>query len=149
MNPISAAAETLRDEKLYGSWRVVRAEGVLVDADGHRTESSSEQEGVLIFTPGHRMIAFVVRPGRTPADNDEDRLELFKSAITYSGHFRLEAGKYLLEIEWSSTALNQDELQVRGYRIEGDTLTITTELHRNIHDPSKQNANTLTLQREP
>jgi hypothetical protein len=142
------ALTLLRDEQLYGSWRVAGAKGVLVDADGNRTETEAAQEGVLIFTPNHRMIAFVLRPDRKPAKNDEERLELFKSMVTYSGKFRLEPGRYILDIDWSSTALNQDEPQVRGYTIEGDTMKIEVALHKNIHDPTKQNANTLTLRRE-
>jgi hypothetical protein len=94
------------------------------------------------------MIAFVLRPGRKPATNDAERLELFQSMVTYSGKFKLEPGKYILDIDWSSTALNQDEPQVRGYTIDGDTLTIHVALHKNIHDATKQNANTLTLRRE-
>lgn len=142
------AAQTLRDEQLYGSWRVIGAKGVMVDADGMRTESESTQEGVLIFTPGHRMIAFVLSPDRKPASNDADRVALFKSMVTYSGKFVLEPGKYILDIDWSSTALNTDELQTRYYTIDGDTLKIEVPLHKNIHDATKQNANTLTLRRE-
>ena len=137
-----------RDEQLYGSWLVVGAKGVLVDADGTRNEIESVQEGVLIFTPGHRMIAFVMSPGRKPASDDAERVVLFKSMVTYSGKFRLERGRYILDIDWSSTALNLDEPQTRYYTIDGDTLTIDVPLHKNIHDATKQNANTLTLQRE-
>jgi hypothetical protein len=139
----------MRDDRLYGSWRVVGAKGVLVDADGMRTKSESAQEGVLIFTPGHRMIAFVLSPNRQPASNDAERVALFKSMVTYSGKFQLEPGKYILDIDWSSTALNTDELQTRYYTIDGDTLKIEVPLHKNIHDATKQNANTLTLRREP
>lgn len=138
----------LRDERLYGSWRVIGAKGVLVDADGTRTESESAQEGILIFTPEHRMIAFVLRPGRMPASHDAERLELFKSMAAYSGKFRLEPDRYILDIDWSSTALNQGEPQIRDYTIEADTMKIEVALHANIHDPTKKNANTLTLRRE-
>lgn len=148
MQQDASAVEALRDEQLYGSWRVAGAKGLLEDADGTRTESESAQEGVLIFTPEHRMIAFVLRPGRTPAANDAERVELFKSMVTYSGRFRLESGRYILDIDWSSTALNTDEPQIRYYTIDGDTLKIEVPLHRNIHDPTKKNANTLTLRRE-
>ena len=146
MNDRDAAG--LRDEQLYGSWRVVGAKGLMEDADGTRTEMEAAQEGVLIFTPEHRMIAFVLHPGRKPANSDEERVELFKSMVTYTGRFRLEPGKYLFDIDWSSTALNQDETQVRHYAIDGDSLAITVPLHRNIHDPTKKNANTLSLVRE-
>ena len=149
MDDGNAASEAWRNHELYGSWRVVGAEGFSEHADGNRSPVHSHaQEGVLIFTPGHRMIAFVVHPGRKPASSDAERLQLFKSMVTYSGKFRLDPEKYVLDIDWSSTALNQDEPQIRYYKIDGDTLTITVPLHSNIHDPTIKNSNTLTLVRE-
>lgn len=144
----NGTTEGLQDERLYGSWLVVGAKGYLLDADGNRTDVEGPQEGVLIFTPGHRMIAFALQPGRKPANNDEERLLLFKSMVTYSGKFRLEPGRYFLDTDWSSTALNTDETQIRNYKIDGDNLTIEVPLHKNIHDPTKQNSNILMLVRE-
>ena len=138
----------LRDEQLYGSWLIVGAKGYSIDADGTRTEVDGPQEGVLIFTPLHRMIAFALQPGRKPAGNDEERLGLFKSMVTYTGRFKLESGRYLLDIDWSSTMLNLDETQIRNYTIDGDRLTIEVPLHRNIHDQTRQNSNVLMLVRE-
>lgn len=144
----NSTADGLRDERLYGSWLIVGAKGYLIDANGNRTENEGPQEGVLIFTPGHRMIAFALQPGRQPANNDEERVRLFKSMVTYSGKFRLEQGRYLLDIDWSSTALNTDETQIRNYEISSDNLTIEVPLHKNIHDPTTQNSNILMLVRE-
>jgi hypothetical protein len=148
MESANAIAGRLRDNRLYGSWRVVGAKGVLVDTDGNRTESETLQEGALIFTPEHRMIAFVLRPGRKPPRSDDEKLELFTSMVTYSGKFKLELGRYVLTIDWSSTALNQGEPQIRYYTIDGDTLTIEVPLHNYIHDATKRNTNVLTLMRE-
>jgi len=75
-------------------------------------------------------------------------LALFKSMVAYTGKFTLEPRRYILNIDWSSTALNLGEPQIRYYTIEGDTLKIEVPLHRNIHDPTKKNANVLTLVRE-
>lgn len=136
-----------RDNDLYGSWRIVAGKGISVDADGTRTEIDAKPEGVLVFTPSHRMIAFVVQPGRKPATNDEERLALFRSTTTYSGRFLLEPGRYILNVDWTSTALNQDQ-QIREYAIDGDSMRIEVRLHPNIHDNTKQNANTLFLERE-
>lgn len=145
---VDAATSDWARDKLYGSWRVQSAKGILVEADGTRTESESQLDGVLIFTPQHRMIAFVVHPGRTPGQSDADKLRLFGSMVTYSGRFRLKPGKYVLDIDWSSTALNQDEPQTRLFEVDGDTLRITVAEHKNIADPSKRNSNVLTAIRE-
>jgi hypothetical protein len=134
--------------ELFGSWRVVSAKGVLVDADGTRTESGKDLEGVIIFTPQRRMIAFVADPGRSPAKTDQETLQLFRTMTVYTGRFRLDPGKYVVDIDASSTQLNMHEPQVRLYRIDGDTLTIETPEHSYIHDPAKRNSALLTAIRE-
>jgi len=143
-----AVPASWRRNALYGSWRVVSAKGALVDAEGTRTESERPLEGVLIFTPDHRMIAFVLHPGRSAAKHDDDKLKLFQSMVAYTGRFTLEPDKYVLHVDWSSTALNQDEPQVRLYSIEGDTLRVTVAEHKNIFDATKRNSNVLTAIRE-
>jgi hypothetical protein len=80
---------------------------------------------VIVFTPQHRMIAFSLHPGRKYGSQDADRLKLFQTAVTYSGKFRVEPGRYVVTIEWSSTALNQGEAQIRYHTLDGDTLHIT------------------------
>ena len=133
---------------LYGSWRVVSSKGVMVDADGTRTEKESSLEGVIVFTPQHRMIAFVTHPGRQPAKNDADKLKLFQSMVVYSGRFSLQAEKYIVTIDWSSTALNQNEPQVRLYSIDKETLRIEVPEHKSIFDETKRNSNILIAMRE-
>jgi hypothetical protein len=143
-----AVTDSWGRSELYGSWRVVSAKGVVVHADGTRAESESSPEGVIIFTPEHRMIAFVTRPGRKPAKNDQDKLKLFQSMVVYSGRFSLEPGKYIVNIDWSSTALNQNEPQIRLYSIDRDTLRIEVPEHKSIFDETKRNSNILVAIRE-
>lgn len=114
----------LRDDRLYGSWLVGGANGYLIDANGNRIENEGPQEGMLIFTPKHRMNAFALQPGRKPATNDEERLALFKSMVTYTGEFRLEPDRCLLDIDCSPTVLNRDETQIHNYNIDENKPTI-------------------------
>jgi hypothetical protein len=133
---------------LYGSWRVISAKGVLVDVDGTRTESEHALEGVLIFTPGHRMIAFVLHPGREPGQSDAAKLKLFGSMVAYTGRFTLEPDRYLVTIDWSSTALNENQEQVRLFRMDGDSLRIEVPEHSSIFNPAQRTSNTLLAVRE-
>ena len=135
-------------EELYGSWRVVSAKGVLVDTDGTRTESEHALEGVLIFTPDHRMIAFVLHPGREPGQSDEAKLKLFGAMVTYTGRFTLYRDRYVVNIDWSSTGLNQQQEQTRYFTIDGDTLQIKVPEHSSIFNPAQRNSNTLFAIRE-
>ena len=143
-----AVTEAWSAYDLYGSWKVVSAKGVLVDADGSRTESERSLEGVLIFTPDTRMIAFVLYPGREPGQSDEDKLKLFNSMVAYTGRFSLQADKYVVNIDWSSTALNQNQEQIRLFRIEKDSLQIEVPEHSSIFNPAQRNSNTLLAIRE-
>jgi len=133
---------------LYGSWRVISAKGVLVDSDGTRTESEHALEGVLIFTPDHRMIAFVLHPGREPGQSDDAKLKLFGSMVAYTGRFTLEPDRYLVTIDWSSTALNENQEQVRLFRMDGDSLRIEVPEHSSIFNPAQRTSNTLLAVRE-
>jgi Lipocalin-like domain len=148
MGVADPATGSWRRDDLIGSWGVVSARGVLVDADGTRTESSKSLDGVIIFTPQHRMIVFVTDPGRKPAIDDAEALKLFRSMVAYTGRLTLEPDRYTVDIEFSSTQLNLDEPQLRFYRIDNDTLTIETPEHKNIFDSAKRNSNTLTAIRE-
>jgi Lipocalin-like domain len=148
MGGTDAMTGSREKDDLMGSWRVISAKGILIEADGTRTESSKSLQGVIVFTPQYRMIAFVTDPGRKPANDDVEALQLFRSMVAYTGRFTLGPGRYTVNIEFSSTQLNLDEPQLRLYRIENDTLTIETPEHKNIFDSSKRNANTLTAIRE-
>ena len=143
----SATAAWNKDD-LFGSWRVVSAKGYQVDADGTKTENETALDGVIIFTPQHRMIAFVTHLGRKPAKDDAETLALFRTMVAYTGRFTLEPGKYQVKLDFTSSQMNLDEPQVRLYRIEGDTLTIDVPEHNSLFDPGKRNSNQLIAIRE-
>jgi hypothetical protein len=151
MNALEASAsdDVVERPDLYGSWRIVKAKAVLIDADGTRTETNSSPKGVLLFTPSHRMIAFVtLDPERKPATNDDEAAKLFRSMIAYTGRFKLHQDRYVVDIDISSTELNMHQGQVRYYTISGDTLTIETPEHSYIGDSSKRNSAVLVCARE-
>ena len=113
-----------------------------------KTVRETPQDGVIIFTPAHRMIAFVVEQGRTPAKNDAESLKLFQSMAAYTGKFVLEPGKYTVNLDFTSSQIALDEPQVRRYRIEGDALIIETPEHDILFAPGKQNSTLLKAVQE-
>jgi hypothetical protein len=144
----AVAGEVVERPELYGSWRMVSARTLLVEADGTRTETEAKPEGVILFTP-QRMMAFATTdPNRKPATNDAEALKLYHSMIIYSGRYRLYADRYDIDIDLSSTELNKDEPQPRYYTIEGDTLRIEVKEHPYIADNTKRNATWLVCERE-
>jgi len=121
----------------------------VIDADKAKTVRETPQDGVIIFTPAHRKVAFVVEQGGgTPAKNDAEPLKFFQSMAAYTGKFILEPGKYTVNLDFTSTQISLDEPQVRHYRIEGDVLIIETPELDSLFAPGKRNSTLLKAVRE-
>ena len=130
---------------LIGTWRVISTVSRTLGVEG---ETRSATSGYIVITPEHRIVAVTVQPGRVPATNDTEALALARSMMVYTGRFELAADHYTVHVEFSSTQLNLDKPQVRHYRIDGDTLTVTTPMHESNVQPGTQNQTVLTAVRE-
>ena len=73
----------------------------------------------------------------TPRDvvpTDEERIKLFSTMISYAGTYTFDAEKVVhhVDISWNQNWTGTD--QVRFYKLDGNTLTITSALSRNFTD---------------
>jgi len=135
-------------EHLYGTWRVQSSKAVRVTADGKRIPQDTELEGVLVFTPGHRVVAFVLHPGRQPAKTDADKARLLETMAAYTGRFELHPDRYIFTMDWSSTALNQGAKITRLFKVDGDRMVVTVPEAPSFFDPNERSSNDLFLVRE-
>jgi hypothetical protein len=140
----AVARSKLKPSPLIGTWRVLSA---TVRTEGVEEERVVSSGGYLVFTPEHRVIALVTKPGRKPATNEAEELELARSMVVYTGIFDLAPDHYAFYLEFSSTELNSDERQIRYYKIDGDNLTITTPMHASVVDRGSRTATVLRLER--
>ena len=87
--------------------------------------------GYLIYTPQGRMMALIVHETRSPPKVDEDRINLHKYMVAYSGRYTVEGNKVVhhVDVSWNEdfTGLHL----VRFVKVEGDRLTITTAPGKN------------------
>lgn len=96
-------------------------------ATGKKTAPLGEHpKGYLIYTPQGRMMALLVHETRSPPKVDEDRINLHKYMVAYSGRYTVEGDKVVhhVDVSWNEGWTGTD--QVRFVKIEGDRLTITT-----------------------
>jgi hypothetical protein len=126
------------DNPLIGTWKLksyVRE----VAATGERyNERGEHPNGYLGYSADGRMYAIITWENRiAPHDvvpNDEERTKLFSTMISYAGTYTFDAEKVIhhVDISWNQNWTGTD--QVRFYKLDGDTLTITSALAKNFTD---------------
>ena len=126
------------DNPLIGTWKLksyVRE----VAATGERTNERGEHpNGYLGYAADGRMYAIItwenrIKP-REVVPTDEERIKLFGTMISYAGTYTFDAEKVIhhVDISWNQSWTGTD--QVRFYKLDGNTLTITTPLNKNFVD---------------
>lgn len=128
-------------EDLYGTWRLVSFVQQNPDTGAKiRDALGADPHGFINYGRDGRMYAIIVannRPKRSEgaAITDEDRVELFKTVIAYSGTFTFDGRKatHNVDISWNETWTGT--AQVRNLQLDGSRLTITTDPLRSVVDP--------------
>ena len=126
------------ENPLVGTWKLksyVRE----VAATGERyNERGEHPNGYLSYSADGCMYAIITWENRiTPHDvvpTDEERIKLFSTMISYAGTYTFDAEKVVhhVDISWNQNWTGTD--QVRFYKLDGNTLTITSALSRNFTD---------------
>jgi hypothetical protein len=119
------------EPSVVGVWKVVSYFTEELGT-GKRTALLGEHpKGYLIYTPEGRMMVLGMREGRSPAKTDEDRVNLLKTMLAYSGRYSIEGDKvtHHIDMSWNEALTGTD--QVRYFKLEGDTLTIKTAPGKN------------------
>jgi hypothetical protein len=135
---LPASAVRCADNPLIGTWRLksyVRE----VAATGERyNERGEHPNGYLAYSADGRMYAIITWENRiAPQDvvpSNDERIKLFGTMISYAGTYTFDAEKVVhhVDISWNQNWTGTD--QVRFYKLDGDTLTITSALAKNFTD---------------
>ena len=134
----SMPAARAADNPLIGTWKLksyVRE----VAATGERyNERGEHPNGYLSYSADGRMYAIITWENRAaPGDvvpTNEERVKLFSTMISYAGTYTFDAEKVVhhVDISWNQNWTGTD--QVRFYKLDGNTLTITSAPARNFTD---------------
>ena len=135
---LSVTAAFAGDNPLVGTWKLksyVRE----VAATGERyNERGEHPNGYLGYSADGRMYAIITWDGRAkPRDlvpTNDERIELHRTLVSYAGTYTMDADKVIhhVDISWNETWTGTD--QVRFYKLEGNTLTITSAPARSPAD---------------
>jgi hypothetical protein len=134
---------------LLGTWHLKSFVREVAGTGERYNQLGEHPDGYISYSPDGRMVVLFVsgdqpRPRNEPSD--EERIKLHKSMLAYGGTYTLSPGKVVhhIDIEWDGRRLGTD--QVRFYTIEGDTLSIKTELNKSPLD-GREGVGILTFER--
>ena len=112
--------------KIVGIWKLVSYE-VESQATGQREPVLGKAPtGILIFTPERRMIVVNTGEGRKAPNTDQDRADLFKSMVAYTGIYRVEGDKWITKVDVAANPGWIGTEQTRFFRVDGDRLQEST-----------------------
>jgi hypothetical protein len=123
-------------QRIVGTWKLVSV--VYEDqATKERTPVYGEHpRGIQIATAAGRWLALMTAESRPVPKTDEERAQVLKSMIAYTGRYRVENGRVITKVEaaWNEAWVGGE--QVRSIRFDGDKLYIESPPmpHPNIND---------------
>ena len=112
--------------KILGIWRLVSYE---VESQATREREpvvGKNPTGYILFTPEGRMMVVNTGEGRKPASTDQDRAELFKSLVAYTGMYRVEGDKWITKVDVAANPAWVGTEQTRFFRVDGHRLQEST-----------------------
>jgi Lipocalin-like domain len=126
------------DDSIVGTWRIQSFVREVVATGERQNEFGEKPVGYISYQPDGRMFAMFVgdnraKPTGTPP-TDEEKVRLFGTLLAYSGTYVVEGDKatHKIDVSWNQSWTGGD--QVRFFKVDGNTLTITTAINKNPRD---------------
>ncbi len=127
--PASKLPLMVDKKPLLGTWRLKSC--VLTTAAGQRlTPYGENPTGYLSYSADGRMQAIGAASGRivpsAPTPPENERIALHDTMFAYAGTYSVETGKVIhhVDISWNEVWTGTD--QIRLFKMNGNTLTLTT-----------------------
>jgi hypothetical protein len=115
-----------QDTKLHGSWRLVSFHTELQDSKERTQPWGTSPNGHLIFSADGRMMVLVTAQAREPGNTDENLLALFRTLVAYTGRYRVEGDRFIVQVDASWIEAWNGTEQERTYKLDGDKLDVFT-----------------------
>jgi Lipocalin-like domain len=135
---LPASAARSADNPLVGTWKLKSYVREVAATDERYNERGEHPNGYLAYSADGRMYAIITWENRImPQDvvpTNDERIKLFGTMISYAGTYTFDAEKVVhqVDISWNQNWTGTE--QVRFYKLDGDTLTITSALAKNFTD---------------
>jgi hypothetical protein len=109
---------------LIGTWKLVSCLLEDVETKEQKPVWGMNPNGYIVMTPEGRWIVIQTAEGRIAPQNNEDRIAAFKSLLAYSGKYRTEGNKIVINVDIAADEGWNGTEQVRYYEVDGDELHI-------------------------
>jgi hypothetical protein len=125
------------ESDIIGTWKFTSFVREVVGTGERQNEFGDQPGGYITYQPDGRMFAVLVgsdRPKPAGTPTDDEKIRLFGTLIAYSGAYAVEGDKvtHKIDVSWNQSWTGGD--QVRFFKVEGNTLTITTAINKNPRD---------------
>ena len=112
--------------KLHGIWKLVSYE-VEIQATGQKeTVMGKNPTGYVIFTPEGRVMFCLTGEGRKAPKTIQDRADLLKSMVAYTGMYRIEGDQWVTKVDvgWNPEWVGTE--QRRFFKVDDERLQVLT-----------------------
>jgi hypothetical protein len=136
------------DQALIGTWKLLSCVLEDIDTKDKKLVWGSKPNGYIVISPEARWIVIQTAEGRRAPENEEDCVAAFKSLLAYSGKFRTDGNKIVINVDIAADESWNGTEQVRFYRIDGDLLHIEAPPQRYANFDGRVMRGILVWQRE-
>jgi hypothetical protein len=115
---------TDNNESLVGTWKLVSCFMEDVETREQTPSWGEHPNGYIVLTSEGRWIVIQTAEGREAPKTDADRAIAFRSMLAYSGKYRTDGNKILINVDiaWDESWIGTEQL--RYYQIDGNRLHI-------------------------
>ena len=132
-------------QSVQGTWKLIKFD-ITVDDQLLPDYFGKTPTGYLIFT-AKRMMTIITKEGRIPGRSDVEKVALFNSLLAYSGPYRVEGGRYVIDIDASWNQAWNGTHQTRTWWLEDNRLINVTSPAPFSLDPTKTATAKLTWEK--
>ncbi|HME46155.1 MAG TPA: lipocalin-like domain-containing protein [Syntrophorhabdales bacterium] len=133
---------------LVGVWKLVSFKIQLVDTTETKDALGPKPHGRMILTKNGYITNFRVAAGRKPPKTDADRVELLQTMAVWTGRYRADGNKVIINIDASWTEFLTGTETVRTYSVEGNKLTFTNAISSSLFFPGRAAVGVEIFERE-
>ena len=111
---------------IVGSWKVISYDIEFQNSGERRPSLGAQPHGYLVFTPEGRIMSYLEAEGRTAPTTDEECVEAYAMMVAYTGKYRLEGNKLIMNFDGASNVELVGTVQERRFELKGNRLSVTT-----------------------
>lgn len=112
---------------LTGTWRVVSVDTEFQSTGKKEPAFGPDPNGFFVFTADGRAIVLITAKERQSGNSLEQLVALHRTMMAYSGPFRIEGDKLIVDVDISSNHVWTGAAQERFIKIAGDAMEMVTQ----------------------